>query len=130
MAAGILVFAAGLFYFYTYNPSNSDNLFVSCTFKNMTGWDCAGCGGQRAFHQLLHLNILEALRYNALFVVLFPYTLILIYYTVRQFLTGKNFPKNFWFSGKMALIFVGLLLIFMVIRNLPFYPFTLLATPN
>lgn len=119
---------AGLFYFYFFDPADNSNIYVSCTFKNLTGWDCAGCGGQRAFHNLLHFDIPGALRYNALFVILFPYALVLVYYTARQFITNKPFPKSFWFSGKMALIFVAVLLVFMIIRNLPFFPFTLLST--
>ncbi|MGB3454664.1 MAG: DUF2752 domain-containing protein [Moheibacter sp.] len=127
-AAIAIATVAGLFYFYFFDPADTKNIYVSCTFKNLTGWDCAGCGGQRAFHELLHFDILGALRYNALFVILFPYALILVYFTARQFITKKPFPKSFWFSNKMALIFVAVLLVFMIIRNLPVFPFTLLST--
>jgi len=129
-AAGTLLLAAGLLYFYFLNPADDKNLYISCTFKNLTGWDCPGCGGQRALHRLLHFDFLGAFRYNALFVILSPYALILTYYTARQYFTGKNFPKKYWFSGKMVIFFLLLLLVFMVVRNLPYFPFTLLSTDN
>lgn len=129
-AIGILIFVAVLIYFYFNNPVDKENFYVSCTFKNVTGWDCAGCGAQRSVHYLLHGNWLEALRYNALFVVALPYVFILIYYAIRSYLFGKTYPNSFWFSGKMALIFVAVLVIYTLIRNLPFFPFIYLATPN
>lgn len=35
-----------------------------CTFKNLTGCPCCGCGATRATHALLHGNIAEALHLN------------------------------------------------------------------
>lgn len=127
-AAVVLAAVAGMSYFYLFDPADTKNLYLSCTFKSVTGWDCAGCGGQRALHQLLHFDVLSALKYNALFVLIFPYALVLIFFSIRQFITGKTFPKSFWFSNKMALIFIFVLLLFMMVRNLPYFPFTLLST--
>lgn len=36
-----------------------------CVFKRLTGYDCPGCGTQRALHALLHGRIAEAWHYNA-----------------------------------------------------------------
>jgi len=129
-AAGMVILAAVLLYFYFNDPSEKENLYVSCTFKNVTGWDCAGCGGQRALHHLLHLDWENAIQYNALLIILMPYFLVLIFYTIKDFIYGTGYPKNFWFSGKMAMIFVALILIYTIVRNLPFFPFTLLAAPE
>jgi len=129
-AIGILVLMAVLFYFYINDPSDKESVYISCTFKNLTGWDCAGCGGQRSLHHLLHLDFAKAIQYNALLVVLAPYFLVLIFFVIRDFIYGTGYPKSFWFSGKMALIFVVLILLYTVARNLPYYPFTLLAPPN
>lgn len=126
----MVILAAVLLYFYFNDPSEKENVFVSCTFKNITGWDCAGCGAQRSVHHLLHFHFWEALQFNALFVVLVPYFLILICYAIRDFIYGTGYPNNFWFSGKMALIFVGLIILYTVVRNLSFFPFTVLATPE
>ncbi len=129
-AAGITIFVAVLLYFYFNDPSDKENAFISCTFKKVTGWDCAGCGGQRSLYHLLHLDFTEALQYNTFFVILLPYFLVLIFYAIRDFIYGSGYPKNFWFSGKMALIIVGLIFLFTILRNLPYYPFTLLAPPD
>lgn len=129
-AAGMVILAAVLLYFYFNDPAEKESTFVSCTFKNVTGWDCAGCGGQRSLHHLLHLDLGKAIRYNAFLILLTPYFLVLIFYAIKDFIYGTGYPKNFWFSGKMALIFVGLIFVYTFIRNLPYSPFTLLATPE
>lgn len=129
-AAGMVILAAVLLYFYFNDPSDKENVYINCTFKNVTGWDCAGCGGQRSLHHLLHFDFREAFRYNAFLVLLAPYLAVLIFYTIRDFIYGTGYPENFWFSGKMALIFIGLIFLYTIIRNLPYFPFTLLAPPD
>jgi len=130
-ATGILILVAVLiYYFYSRDPSDKENLYVSCTFKTLTGLDCPGCGGQRSFHHLLHLEFIRALRYNALFVLLIPYLLLLFYYEVRRIFFDIPKPRNFFTSNKMLWIFLISLLVFGILRNLPFYPFTLLASPD
>lgn len=43
-----------------------------CIFKALTGWDCPGCGSQRAIHALLHGRIVEAWRFNAALLLALP----------------------------------------------------------
>lgn len=43
-----------------------------CPFHALTGWQCAGCGTLRAFHQLAHGHLAAALRFNALAVLFLP----------------------------------------------------------
>lgn len=50
-----------------------------CIFKLVTGYDCPGCGFQRAIHALLHGHIAEAIRYNLFFAIGFPYLLALLF---------------------------------------------------
>ncbi|MDR1719139.1 MAG: DUF2752 domain-containing protein [Dysgonamonadaceae bacterium] len=54
--------------------------FPKCPFKLLTGFDCPGCGSQRAIHHLLHLRIAEAFRANALLVAALPYILSAMYF--------------------------------------------------
>jgi hypothetical protein len=51
-------------------PPDQAGIYPICVFHRFTGWQCPGCGGLRATHQLLHGNMVEAFRLNALFVVL------------------------------------------------------------
>ena len=50
-------------------------LFPKCPSLLLTGYECPGCGSQRAIYHLLHLRIGTAFRYNALLVLLLPYLL-------------------------------------------------------
>ena len=59
-----------LFLYFSLDPARTP--FPRCPFKMLTGLSCPGCGSQRALHQLLHFHVLEALRYNALFVFALP----------------------------------------------------------
>jgi hypothetical protein len=56
---------------YVFNPGQH-GFYPSCLFHRMTSLQCPGCGSLRALHQLLHGNVLEALRLNALLVLALP----------------------------------------------------------
>jgi Protein of unknown function (DUF2752) len=47
------------------DPSDR-GVFPPCAFRSVTGWWCPGCGLTRAMHQLMHGDVLAALKYNAL----------------------------------------------------------------
>lgn len=51
-----------------------------CLFKRLTGYDCPGCGTQRALHALLHGHFAEAWHYNA---ALLPGIVLAVLYGVR-----------------------------------------------
>lgn len=42
----------------------STHPFPRCVFKLVTGWDCPGCGSQRALHSLLSGRVGEAWAFN------------------------------------------------------------------
>lgn len=58
-----------------FNPLQS-RFFPKCVFHSITGYDCPGCGTQRAIHSLLHGQLLNAIKYNLLFIVSLPYLFI------------------------------------------------------
>lgn len=70
----ILVLFLGFIY-YRFNPLEY-NFFPKCPFRQATGLECAGCGSQRAIHNLLHLNILGAFNENPLLVLSLPYIFV------------------------------------------------------
>ena len=119
-----------IYYFYNYDPSNKENVYLSCTFKALTGYDCPGCGGQRSVHHLLNFEPIEALKYNAFFVVFTPYFVLLVFYELRNYFFGISKPNNFFTSNKMLWIFLFVLLIFGLIRNIPLPAFEWLATSD
>ena len=63
IASLVLVFAGVLLVLYCYNPSTS-SFYPLCLFHSVTGLHCAGCGGLRAAHALLHGNVAESFAYN------------------------------------------------------------------
>lgn len=71
----LTILVAGLIVLYgTVNPAT--NPFPKCPFKQFTGYQCPGCGSQRAVHQLLHFEIAEAFQLNPLLILSIPYVVI------------------------------------------------------
>lgn len=115
-----------LIMYYNYEESDS-GWSIQCGVYQVTGLYCPGCGGQRAFHYLLHGEIGKSLRYNALFIVSIPFFLYLYYILVSVYLLkGKYNAKGFLFSKNFAIIFLLILFVYFILRNIPFSPFTYL----
>ncbi|WP_366937736.1 DUF2752 domain-containing protein [uncultured Apibacter sp.] len=125
----LLLIALVCIYYYYYDPGKS-NYGLPCFFKLVTGLNCAGCGGQRALHNLLHGNFLLALRYN-FFIYLIPFFLYLFYVNIEVYIfRGKKFVLDFMFSNKLGIIGILIILVYMVLRNIPYVPFIYLSPPN
>lgn len=123
-AAGLIIAATGSFIVARFNPVTA-GFFPQCPLYQMTGLACPGCGLTRGFHALFHGDVLTALDYNALLPL---YALFFLYVVVSMFLIvargrglaiGKLPQKAIW-------SFLAIGLTFAVLRNLPFYPFSVL----
>ena len=126
--AGLLVFIFGLaVLFFLLNPSEHQ-LFPRCIFNTVTGYYCPGCGSQRAIHSLLHLNFAGVVGNNFLFI---PAVAAVAYHYAHQPLNKKFGWKlpNILYKKHTPWIIFGIILLFWLLRNLPFYPFSVLA-PN
>lgn len=116
IAVTAFVLLVGMVYFW-FNPS-AYAWFFKCPFLYVTGYQCPGCGAQRALHELLHLNFKEAFNYNPLFVSSIPYVLTALLF---QFPSVKDqFPKThrFLFGSKTVLIILVTILLFFILRNI------------
>jgi hypothetical protein len=112
---------------YSYPPTES-SYYPRCLLHQLTGWHCAGCGTARALHALLHGQIGQALGYNALLVLALPF--LIVWGLVRWWnaLLERNTPL--WRPPVWSVAaFAVLILAYSVVRNVPCYPFTLLAPP-
>jgi hypothetical protein len=122
LAAAIVVSAAMLRVF---DPATS-GVFPPCPVHFLTGWYCPGCGSLRALHQLLHGNLRAAWALNPLTILLLPF---MSYGLVSHLLTairGEGLPRLFLPAASIRAL--GLVIVlFGIVRNLPFYPFDLLA---
>ncbi|MDE6133961.1 MAG: DUF2752 domain-containing protein [Muribaculaceae bacterium] len=78
-AAAILVAVFVCLWYYRHDPSAEPA--PSCLFRTLTGFDCPGCGSQRALHALLHGRIAKAWSYNAFLFFAVPAAIL---YTVAQ----------------------------------------------
>lgn len=71
MGVAVAIAAAALIALYgIFDPA--EGRFPRCPFLTLTGWQCPGCGSQRAAHALLHGNLAQAWGYNAVMVCALP----------------------------------------------------------
>ncbi len=61
-AAVAAVTAAVAFLYYEHDPASP--VAPKCLFRLISGYDCPGCGSQRALHALLHGRLAEAWGFN------------------------------------------------------------------
>ena len=123
-AAGLAAIGGGILVVSFFNPTTA-GFFPVCPLYKFTGIACPGCGLTRAFHALLHGDFGTALGFNALlpfFLLIFAYFLVS---TVLVAVRGRGLSINFYRPWMLWAITV-LLISFAVLRNLPYYPFTLL----
>lgn len=123
-AAGLGGMAAVSGVVWYFNPSNF-NFFPVCPLLNLTGFACPGCGLTRGFHAFFHGDLVTAMDYNALlplFILIFAFVAAsLAVFAV----TGKGLMK-LESSPKFLIGLLAIMIVFGIMRNLPFYPFTFL----
>lgn len=105
---------------FTFDPAQHA-FYPMCLFKQMTGYDCPGCGGLRALHHLLHGDVRGAFHLNALAVIALP---LLAVGVVRAWWKSSHYKEatkcttSFW-----VWLVVGAVILFGIVRNLPWWPF-------
>ena len=131
LLSGLILLLGGafLYYYYQFNPTTHTSHFVSCPSKTFLGLNCPGCGSQRMIHHLLHFNFGQAFRYNPLLFITLPFVLFLLIQTCVNLIFGTSYRTKLLYNNKFVWFVFGLLMVYAVVRNLPFYPFTLLAPP-
>jgi uncharacterized protein DUF2752 len=122
--AAFLASATSLVVLYRFDPATS-GLFPPCPFLFLTGYYCPGCGTLRALHQLLEGHFVQAFAMNPMAFACLPLLLAPGVSALMQFGMGRRFTTIL-----PAVYIRGLaiaILLFGVLRNLPMYPFYLLA---
>lgn len=100
-----------------------------CLMRKATGLHCPGCGMTRASHALLHGDFAAAFRFNPLGIVLFPVALAISGLEAVAWARRKPWPVRLSPGPRGAWALVIAIGAFWLLRNLPWWPFTLLAPP-
>jgi hypothetical protein len=124
LTAAALVAAVGVWLLLNFDPNAADSPFPGCMFRALTGYFCVGCGLTRALHALVHGDLLRAFAMNPLAVLLLPVMPMMIAHgqgwrpRALAPLMRVLLAPTFW---------LVLLPAYWIARNLPWFPFTLLA---
>jgi len=113
-----IIFALGAYLFYSHSPYDS-GLFPKCPVLVSTGYQCTGCGSQRAFHDLMHLRISAAFSANPLALIAIPYMLL-------GYVAQWKAPTSTWWSRlrktlfgvKAIWVILGIIIVFTIGRNI------------
>jgi hypothetical protein len=125
LAAACGVVALSLFTIASIDPAGSP-LYPRCLFHSLTGLHCPGCGGLRAVHQGLNGRWLTAIKLNALLPLFASVAVYALASDLRVLVGGRALPPVRC-SAAAAWAIAVIVLAFWVLRNIPVYPFTLLA---
>jgi hypothetical protein len=111
---GVLIIGLISLYFII-NPSNVDFL-PKCPLYKATDLYCPGCGSQRAVHDILHLNFLDAFGHNAVLVSFLVIGLGLFIYSRSLFSKILYHPKS-------PYIIFGIIILFWILRNMDLFSY-------
>lgn len=122
----LLLFGGFFIVYFFFNPSEN-SFFIPCPFHYITGLFCPGCGSQRAIHLLLHGDIVGAFRFNPLMVLTLPILIYGLAITIANWIFGTKYRLMLFYSNLFIFGYFGLAILYWILRNLPIYPFNLLA---
>jgi hypothetical protein len=119
--------AAGLYFVAAVSPADSP-LYPKCQLRQLTGLHCPGCGLTRALHSGLNGDLIQMVAFNPLAVVVFPVLAVVLARLLWAWAWDRTsetpvLPRWTWLPWAVGAVLV----VFSVLRNVPVYPFTLLA---
>lgn len=124
LASTAVAAATGFWLLRNFDPNAAGSLFPPCMFRAFTGWYCVGCGMTRMLHALAHGDVGRAFAMNPLAMLLLCLAPLLMAWklgwrpaAMRPLVALLSQPR-FW---------LVLLPAYWIARNLPWFPFTLLA---
>lgn len=107
------------------DPTTPGGLLPSCPTKALLGLICPVCGGFRMVYSLLHGDLSAALHYNALAA---PAAVLFVWGMITWTLSRvRGRPVSGWQHRRWTSpVFAMVLIVWFVVRNLPFIPFVVL----
>lgn len=117
-AATLLAIIAGLSALVLVRSPLQNTIFPPCPLHASTGLWCPGCGATRASYLVLKGDVIGALHYNALWVVLAPFALYqAVAFAGEAF--GVSWLRRITLSRPVTIGILGSMAVFFVVRNLP-----------
>ena len=124
-AALVLVsFLSGLAWTF-FSGVHPPSWYPRCPLFSLTGLYCPGCGSARTLHALAHGEIRAALGLNILLVCVLPLLAFWGAVSLYRGLVQNRPPLQLPVRTALVVLFVAVF--FGVLRNLPWWPFSLLA---
>ena len=125
-ASAVIVSVMVLFACLWYIEPEKARWLPHCPFHQLTGLHCPGCGTLRCLHRLTHGDLLSACRFNLLVVMVVPFMIYYFAAEIYETLVSRSFKLSCTLT-KGSIVIFAVMLIFGIARNIPIYPFTLLA---
>jgi Protein of unknown function (DUF2752) len=125
LAAMFLLGGAAIVLLRIFDPATS-GVFPPCPVRYLTGFYCPGCGSLRAMHALLHGDLRRAWAMNPLMIVTLPFVTYGLVSAALLELRGRGLPEVM-LPANLIRAFCVVVLLYGLARNLPLYPFDLLA---
>ena len=119
------VTVAALIYLWLFDPASSV-FYPPCLFHALTGLHCPGCGTTRALHQLMHGDVAAAFKLNPLTMLLLPFMAYACLSYVIGGIRGRGLPR-LNVPPRTIHVLLVMVIVFWILRNIPFYSFSLLA---
>ncbi len=116
----IAILCLGIFLYILYDL----HIRIPCAFKTLTHLNCPSCGVSRMCVSISHGDIKSAFYYNQVLIFLTPLiALYYIFYQIRYIRTGQR--KISKLENNTMILIIVILIIYGIVRNLPFYPYRL-----
>ncbi|MEO0404969.1 MAG: DUF2752 domain-containing protein, partial [Bacteroidota bacterium] len=114
----LLILGIGwLIHLFIHDPQESD-AFISCPIYSVSGYECPGCGSQRAIHDVMHFRLVDAFKHNAMVLLMLPYIFFgFIYQYLNITEVKKIWIRKNMYGGKIMLLIIAAVLVFGILRN-------------
>lgn len=124
-----VVLVAGLAAAWWLKVNGPGGLLPGCTFNKLTGLHCPGCGMTRATSAALDWRLWDAFRYNPVGMIVFPLAVFALGLEALGWVRGTQPRWRLRPGVRTTWVLVITIFGFAILRNLPWWPFTLLAPP-
>ncbi len=109
------------------DPSAPGSHFPACQFRAITGLWCPGCGLTRGFHQLFNGHVGAAMSYNLFVPVVLVFVVAKWWSWTRTAWGRPGIGVPVAVQRHAGVVVAVVLVVYGVLRNLPFAPFRSLA---